>query len=283
MVEFLNKDKAYAEIVEIVSKAHSKLVLISPYIKIPSDLLERLKYMDGKGIKTTVVCKEKDLNAEVKSELKQLKNLDLRFDENLHAKCFYNEQSMVITSLNLYEHSQQNNREMGILLSSEEDASVFSEALNEADFIVGRAKKTQSEFVAKKPQRATPQSTANITQGRKQESIVNTPKDNSVLGSIVRGVRDVIKELNTEADSRPRQTFRPAKTTRITTLKGSCIRCGKSIPFNLYAPYCPDCFRVWNKLKNTDYEEEYCHRCGKPNELTTMDRPLCYSCFRRSG
>ena len=59
MVEFLNKDKAYAEIVEIVSKADKQLVLICPYIKIPGDLLERLKYMDGKGIKTIVVCREK--------------------------------------------------------------------------------------------------------------------------------------------------------------------------------------------------------------------------------
>ncbi len=146
MVESLNKDKSYSEIVEIVSKAESKLVLISPYIKIPSDLLERLKYMDGKGIKTTVVCGEKDLNAEVRRELKQLKNLDIRFDENLHAKCFYNEKSMVITSLNLYEHSQQNNREMGILLDSKEDVNVFNEALSEAEFTVRRAKKSQPEF-----------------------------------------------------------------------------------------------------------------------------------------
>ncbi|HUV75950.1 MAG TPA: phospholipase D-like domain-containing protein, partial [Dehalococcoidales bacterium] len=141
MVEFLNKDKAFAEIVEIVSKAKSKLVLISPYIKIPDDLLERLKYMDGKGIRTIVVCREKDLNAEVRGQLKQLKNLELRFDEDLHAKCFYNEESMVITSLNLHEHSQQHNREMGILLSSEKDSNVFKEALSESEFIVSRAKK----------------------------------------------------------------------------------------------------------------------------------------------
>jgi|TARA_B100001971_G_scaffold32602_1_gene27030 hypothetical protein len=36
MVEFLNKDKAFAEMVEIIGKARSKLVLISPYIKIPN-------------------------------------------------------------------------------------------------------------------------------------------------------------------------------------------------------------------------------------------------------
>ena len=102
MVEFLNKDKAFAKMVEIVSKAKSKLVLISPYIEIPDDLLERLKCIDGKGIKTITVCREKFLNTEAKDELKQLKNLEPRFDKTLHAKCFYTEESMVITSLNLH-------------------------------------------------------------------------------------------------------------------------------------------------------------------------------------
>ncbi len=282
MVEFLNKDASYAKIVEIVSKADSKLVLISPYIKIPSDLLERLKYMDGKEIKTIVVCREKDLNAEVKSELKQLKNLDLRFDENLHAKCFYNEKSMVITSLNLYEHSQQNNREMGILLDSKEDTSVFNEALSEADFIVNRAKKEITEFVVSKPKREKP----NLTQGRatseKQGFTVNTPKNDSILGSIVRGVHDVIKELNTETSSSPRHTLRPAKTTRGTTLKGFCIRCGKSITFDTDAPYCPDCYRVWARFKDPDFEEDFCHLCGTSKAPTTMNKPVCISCFRKS-
>ena len=51
MTKFLNTSKAYAEIEDIIDKATDKLVLISPYIKIPQSLLERLKYMDGKGIK----------------------------------------------------------------------------------------------------------------------------------------------------------------------------------------------------------------------------------------
>ena len=140
MVEFLNKDKAYAELVDIVNKAESQLVLLSPYIKIPDYLLERLKFKAQQGIKIIVVCREKDLKTEVRSQLKQIKNLELRFDEVLHAKCFYNDKSMVITSLNSHEHSQQHNREMGILLDSKEDSSVFKEALNEAKFIVSSAR-----------------------------------------------------------------------------------------------------------------------------------------------
>ena len=144
MAEFLNTSKAYAEIEGIVNKTESELVLISPFIKVPEPLLERLKYVDEKGVKIVVVCREKALKDEVRSALKQLKHLELRFDENLHAKCFYNEESMVIGSLNLYEYSQQHNREMGILLSLKDDHNVFNEARNEAEFIVNNAKKAES-------------------------------------------------------------------------------------------------------------------------------------------
>ena len=145
MVEFLNTSKAYAEIEDIINKADSKVVLISPYIRFPQPLLDRLKYKDGQDIKTVVVCRENDsgknLGDKVRSDLRQLRNLELRFDDNLHAKCFYNEKSMVITSLNLLESSERKNREMGVLLSSEKDLNVFKDALNEAEFIVSNAKK----------------------------------------------------------------------------------------------------------------------------------------------
>jgi len=140
MAKFLNTSKAYAEIEDIVDKAKNKVVLISPYLKIPSPLLARLKHIDRENIRIIVVCRKGDLKDDVKDDLKQLRNLELRFDENLHAKCFYNETSMVITSLNLHEYSQQNNREMGILLNSTDD-NIFSEALNEAEYIVSNAQK----------------------------------------------------------------------------------------------------------------------------------------------
>ncbi len=240
MVEFLNKDKAYGEIVEIVSKATSKVVLITPYIKVPDDLLERLKYMDGKGLRIVIICREKDLKSEVRNELKKLKNLELRFDEDLHAKCFYNEDSMVITSLNLHEHSQQHNREMGILLNSREDSNVFNEALGEAEFIVSRAKK------------------------------------DSVIGSIARGIA---KEAKAVLDSPIKDKSRRAKTTSRTKREGHCIRCNKSIPYDKDKPYCLPCARLWNKYGGYgDHKEKYCHQCGKTIS-TTYNSPRCGSCY----
>jgi len=246
MVAFLNKDTAYSAIVNIVSKAVTKLVLISPYVKIPDDLLKRLRYMDSKGVKTIMVCREKNLKPEEKGELKKLKNLDLRFDEDLHAKCFYNEESMVIASLNLHQHSQQNNREMGILLNVIDDPEVFKEALSEAEFIVGGAKK------------------------------------DSTMKSIFSGISGIVKEAKALIEEPPTKEPSRTRTQSRTKLEGFCIRCGKSIAYDSKAPYCPDCYRVWVRFKEPNFEEYFCHLCGTSKAPTTMNKPVCISCFRKS-
>jgi phosphatidylserine/phosphatidylglycerophosphate/cardiolipin synthase-like enzyme len=218
------------------------VVLITPYIKIPDDLFERLKYKDGKGIKTVVVCREKDLASEVKSKLRQLRHLELRFDEVLHAKCFYNEDSMVITSLNLLDYSQQHNREMGILINLAEDESVFKEALGEAEYIVTSAKK------------------------------------DSAVKSMFEAISKEAKSLvDSQTGDRPERT----KKYKSTDERGFCIRCGKSKSYDVSAPYCLDCYRVWNKYKNSEHKEKYCHSCGKLRERITMAKPLCVTCYKK--
>ncbi|NLL89988.1 MAG: hypothetical protein GX226_02650, partial [Dehalococcoidales bacterium] len=142
MAEFLNTSEAYGKIESIVRKAHNHLVLITPFIKMADSLLERLIDRAENGVKITIVCREADLKTPEKDSLKNIKDLDLRFLNNLHAKCFYNEDTMVITSLNLYETSQEN-REMGILVTLQDDPSIFNEALEEAKFIIRSATKSK--------------------------------------------------------------------------------------------------------------------------------------------
>ena len=246
MVEFLNTSKAYATIEMIIDKATTKVVLISPYIRIPSQLFDRLKHKDKQGIAITVVCRGKDLDAEEKDRFRQLKNLELRFDEDLHAKCFFNENLMVITSLNLYDYSRRHNREMGILLNLYEEPDIFKEALSEVKFIVDNAKK------------------------------------DSVIMNIV---RDVVKEakkvIDTSAvdDMSKVKTSSRAKTSIITKNEGHCIRCNKSIPYNVEKPYCLSCARLWKKFgSNGDHKEKHCHQCGRKIS-TTYNFPVCGSCY----
>ena len=240
MVKFLATENAYSNIVDIIKEASNKVVLISPYIKISDQLFDRLKHMDKQGIRIIVVCRGKDLHTEEKNKLRQLKCLELRFDEDLHAKCFYNEKAMVITSLNLYDYSQQHNREMGVLLSLDEDHDTFKEALREANFIVDSAKK------------------------------------DSPIRNII---REAVKEAKAVVDSPTVGDVRKAKTSSRTKPHGYCIRCGKSIPYNIDKPYCLPCARLWNRFGgNGDYKEKYCHQCGKKIS-TTYNSPRCGSCY----
>lgn len=140
MVHFLNTAAAYSEIEGIISKAENRLVLISPYIQIPKLLLERLTYAsEERGVNITLVCRKDKLKRQELNSLKRINRLEILDLPNVHAKCFFNEGSMVITSLNLFEYSQENNREMGILITQNEDSDAFSDAKAEAEFIIQTA------------------------------------------------------------------------------------------------------------------------------------------------
>ena len=51
--------------------------------------------------------------------------------KNLHAKCYLNEKEALLTSMNLYEYSQEHNDEMGILVSVDQRSAL--KPLQDAD------------------------------------------------------------------------------------------------------------------------------------------------------
>ena len=145
MVQFLNTAAAYAEIENIIYRAEKKLVLISPYVRMSRLLLQRLFFAsENRGIKIALICRKKDLKAEEYAILKKISRLEILDSPNLHAKCFYNEKSMIITSLNLYDYSRTNNREMGVLITQEKEPDAFADAVNEAEFIMQVASEAEA-------------------------------------------------------------------------------------------------------------------------------------------
>ena len=69
-----------------------------------------------------------------KSELEWINQIDdLKVIEknNLHAKCYINEEKAIICSMNLFEYSQQNNIEMGILITKEHDKEAYEDLMDE--------------------------------------------------------------------------------------------------------------------------------------------------------
>ena len=135
MANFLTTTGTLSLLDNIIIEAKTKLVLISPYIQISEILFERLKDASTKGVKITIVHGEVELEQNEKILIAQLRNVELYFLKNLHAKCYFNETKMLITSMNLYDFSKKN-REMGVLIDRQADALLFDKALEEATSII---------------------------------------------------------------------------------------------------------------------------------------------------
>ena len=87
-------------------------------------------------IDVRVVYGKNELHPDEIQWLNGLSFVRTSFCKNLHAKCYLNESVCIVTSLNLYEFSQVNNNEMGILIQRDEDAQLYRDAAEEAQRII---------------------------------------------------------------------------------------------------------------------------------------------------
>ncbi len=136
MAKFLNTSAANYYLEEIIRLAHDRLVLMSPSLKLNDRMKELLE--DKNRLKTDIrlVYGKNELQPDEINWLRSLTFLRTSYCKNLHAKCYLNEQFAIVTSLNLYEFSQVNNNEMGILISREMDGDLFRETSEEAQRIL---------------------------------------------------------------------------------------------------------------------------------------------------
>ena len=122
MARFLTTAGISTELEEIITKASVRLVLISPFLKVNERLKELIEDKARfKDIDIRVIYGKNELQPEENNWLESMSSVRTSFRKNLHAKCYLNEKTALLTSMNLYEYSQQNNDEMGILVSHEED------------------------------------------------------------------------------------------------------------------------------------------------------------------
>lgn len=136
MAKFLTTSGTNYHLEEMIKDAKDKLILISPFLRINDRIKELLEDKNRLKIDVRIVYGKNELQPEEINWLKELMYIRTSFCKNLHAKCYINEELCIITSLNLYEFSQINNNEMGILLSRRDDAEVYNDACEEASRII---------------------------------------------------------------------------------------------------------------------------------------------------
>ena len=155
MAKYLRTSSISAELENLIRDARKELYIISPYLKLSDNVKELLNDKEREKVEVRIVFGKQELAPAEMSYLEGLSYVRLYFSKNLHAKCYLNEDKMIIASMNLYEFSQQNNREMGILIdtSNEHDKQVYDDATKDIDSIIHNS---EDFSYAKVPQKKSP-------------------------------------------------------------------------------------------------------------------------------
>ena len=125
MARFLTGNSLNSELEKLFEKAENLILIISPYIKLHERFISTLKAKKGSPeIEIVIVfgknednfsksMKEGDFNF-----FKEFPNVEIRYEKRLHAKYYANETTAIITSMNLYSYSQDQNIEAGVLTNA---------------------------------------------------------------------------------------------------------------------------------------------------------------------
>src|SRR5690554_5744445 len=128
MAKFLDTQGVSYYLKKLIDNSNKRLILISPYLQLNNQL--RLSLEDRHKFSIEIVMiygKVSEINPAESEWLQSMPGIKLMFHPDLHAKCYFNENEAIITSMNLYMFSQQNNVEMGIYISKEDDEDLYNQ------------------------------------------------------------------------------------------------------------------------------------------------------------
>ena len=131
MAKFLNTTGVSYHLEELIKGTKDRLILISPYLQFTDRIKEHLSNLNIQKRDIRIVYRENKLQLEENNWLESQIGIRTSLCKNLHAKCYINENEAIITSMNLYEFSQQNNNEMGIFLSKSQDPDLYASTMEE--------------------------------------------------------------------------------------------------------------------------------------------------------
>ena len=240
-------------LIGLIEKAQREIIIVSPWVKMWTHLKEELEHAKKKGVQISLYYRldEKEINID------ELLPYFTHFIpiKNLHAKIYFIDDDVVVSSMNLYDYSQQSNKEIAILLK---DQSHKDELRNYLD---SRLKPFAVRIHRQTKQYEREKASSKQTTGDRSKTQVEPFKPVSGIGSLVQKAAEFLSSLQNQP--------------------GRCIRCGTSIEFDPFRPLCGDCYREWSKYENETYTENFCHDCGKKSK-TSYAKPLCYECFKQS-
>ncbi|HEY8402379.1 MAG TPA: phospholipase D family protein [Cytophagaceae bacterium] len=292
MANFIFGNELNSEVEKIFEKAKNQLILISPYIKLHDRYSSALKAkLNNDELKIIVVFGKneedpsKSMSLEELDFFKQFPNIEIRYEKRLHAKYYANENSAILTSMNLYSFSQDNNIEAGVITKSnifKELTSSLVTSVTGDDTLDVKAWNyfarvvEQSELLFKK--------VPTYEEGLLKLNMLKKYKESVVEKDILETFfkNKVASNKNSAGES----YISPDRNESLNTtnkIYGYCIRTGKLIPFNPKKPMSDEAYENWAKFGNENYPEKYCHYSGEfSNGETCYARPILRKNFKKA-
>lgn len=182
MAKFLETQSISSELLKLIKEAKDKIILISPYLKVSPQIQERIKTksLSGTMSEIVIIYGKSQLSSAEQEWMKTIKDLKVIEKDTLHAKCYLNEERAIICSMNLYDYSQYNNIEMGIMITRENDKDAYIDLIDEINNIKVNGNRkdpaTMKSFLqANEPEPITSNGN-DVIEKKKQESLTMEQK-----------------------------------------------------------------------------------------------------------
>lgn len=164
--------------------------------------------------------------------------------DHAHGKCYYNEETVVQTSLNLLEYSENRNMEFGFLINRDDDKELYYRALAEPEKVVSSC-------------------------------LQNSPGDNKSLPS-----EKTIRSGSFNFDKFRIAELQDIEGEKGICIRcGANLSY-----MNGALPLCTKCYKSWVQFFNFDFPERFCHWCAKPVETSKRKPFCleCYRKYQRT-
>ncbi|KOS06781.1 hypothetical protein AM493_12670 [Flavobacterium akiainvivens] len=302
MSKFITGKELIDTIDSIIWDAEKTLLIVSPFIKLDGPFKKNFKkHINNPALKLVVVfgknenAVQKSLNKEDFEFFKSFKNVSVIYEPKLHAKYYGNEKKGVITSINLYDHSVENNIEFGVfseqtlltqLSGSNHDLDAWQKCIEIANngkvVYIKRPVYEQKKFIINYSKVYIDSEVLVDDTDYFYEKKKTTFSDRK-LGSFpeeidsesVRPVRDERPIREERKVAEPSVQYKSVNNYQAQPSKGYCIRTGEQIPFNPNQPLSYSAWKIWNEFGNVDFPEKFCHLTGRPsNGKTSFRKPI---------
>ena len=240
MAKFLTTTGVSYRLEEIIKGAKERLVIISPYLRINERIKELLEDKNRMKIDVRVIYGKSELRPEENNWLGSMDSIRTSICNNLHAKCYLNENEALLTSMNLYEFSQVNNNEMGILITRDEEQDLYDEIKEESMRLVRVSEEIRVTVAKVEPETAGKAATKRARREPRQD--------------MAKPERGFCIRCKAELPSNPTQPYCSrcyASWRRFNNEEYEekhCHTCGKEHGASMLKPVCIACYRKYKDV-----------------------------------